>query len=729
MKHFKEGKWKFALVCFFALPLWQICVAQSHSPGLRNLTFVSDGLDSSEFQLQVSKNRSLQYLRIEKNSTTGTKVTGSLTAKIPLSRHRGRVKLTAKLKTSDISSSETGAMYCMLRNNSKNVIAFDNMERYRVLLDSKELVYKIELFFDRPVDTLYFGFYVKGTGLLEVSKVALHVDSGEFSQEWEDKISMITKSSKAIDGLANLCKVWGLLKYHHPGIETQRLNWDSVLVNNIDKLIASEKIRTKDINNVFNSMISSAGQTAQCADCPEVYYADSLAVNLDLLWLKKNSLVNASNLSLLNSIQKRNPATPNRYVKQDELRGIPIFSGEEQYRLMELPGINYRLLALFRYWNAIQYFYPYKYAIGQDWNEVLIRLIPEFMHARTIVEYRRAICKLTASIHDGHAHDPGVLGYAFETVRSFLPVSIKVYDNTIIVTSIDSVLSARTGIDPGTELLSINGKSLSDFRSEYDPYISSSTKHHKDRIIAENVVPYLADSVVTITYAKDQRPITVTATITKNMLRRFSKKPPKMTDDPYLVFDGSIGYLNPARLTRKNADSVCLRVTQDKNLKAVIIDCREPQREFLIDIAQYFMVRKTPFARFNIVDIQHPGLQLPSSISYMTSNPRHFEGPVIVLTDATTISKNEFMVMALQANPRAKVVGNYTAGANGDRTLLSLPGGVIVSFSGSRVRYADGRETQRVGITPDIFIVPTATDIRMGKDAILEEAIRYIVQM
>jgi len=48
------------------------------------------------------------------------------------------------------------------------------------------------------------------------------------------------------------------------------------------------------------------------------------------------------------------------------------------------------------------------------------------------------------------------------------------------------------------------------------------------------------------------------------------------------------------------------------------------------------------------------------------------------------------------------------------------------AISGIGVFYPDKRSTQRVGIIPDVEIVPTIEGIRDGRDEALEEAIRRI---
>jgi C-terminal processing protease CtpA/Prc len=59
-------------------------------------------------------------------------------------------------------------------------------------------------------------------------------------------------------------------------------------------------------------------------------------------------------------------------------------------------------------------------------------------------------------------------------------------------------------------------------------------------------------------------------------------------------------------------------------------------------------------------------------------------------------------------------------------TFLTVPGGLSVRFSGHDVRHADGRQLQRVGLTPDIEVAPTIQGVREGRDEVLERAIRWL---
>ena len=82
--------------------------------------------------------------------------------------------------------------------------------------------------------------------------------------------------------------------------------------------------------------------------------------------------------------------------------------------------------------------------------------------------------------------------------------------------------------------------------------------------------------------------------------------------------------------------------------------------------------------------------------------------------------------MALRSTPGAIVVGSTTAGADGNVSSIVLPGNISTIITGLGVYYPDGRETQRVGIVPDVEVKPTIQGIKEGRDEVLEKAVQLI---
>jgi len=97
-----------------------------------------------------------------------------------------------------------------------------------------------------------------------------------------------------------------------------------------------------------------------------------------------------------------------------------------------------------------------------------------------------------------------------------------------------------------------------------------------------------------------------------------------------------------------------------------------------------------------------------------------------MLIDERAISQSEHSGLFYEAANGTTLIGSQTAGANGDVTFFTLPGGIRVSFTGHDVRHADGRQLQRVGLKPDVEVAPTRAGVRAGKDEVLERAVKYL---
>ena len=107
-------------------------------------------------------------------------------------------------------------------------------------------------------------------------------------------------------------------------------------------------------------------------------------------------------------------------------------------------------------------------------------------------------------------------------------------------------------------------------------------------------------------------------------------------------------------------------------------------------------------------------------------NFNNYKAPIVIIVNATTLSQAEYTTMAFQSSPNVTVIGSMTAGADGNVSQISLPGGILTAISGLGVYYPDGTETQRKGVKIDMVMHPTIKGIKEGRDEILEKAIEMI---
>jgi hypothetical protein len=186
-----------------------------------------------------------------------------------------------------------------------------------------------------------------------------------------------------------------------------------------------------------------------------------------------------------------------------------------------------------------------------------------------------------------------------------------------------------------------------------------------------------------------------------------------------------IGYIYPGKL--KN-DDLSNAMDYFLNAKGIIIDMRCYPSEFIVfTLSKYLMPEEINIVKWSGGNIMTPGLftfTQPTKVG--SKNDKYYKGKIVIIVNEITQSNAEYTTMALRIAPKATVIGSTTAGADGNVSEINLPGGIKTAISGIGVYYPDGRETQRVGIVPDIEIHPTIKGIREGRDELLDKAIEII---
>ena len=202
--------------------------------------------------------------------------------------------------------------------------------------------------------------------------------------------SRLAEAQPALDErarLAGLGKVWGLLKYH-PATTTQS-NWDDVLVGAIPKFLAASN--GPEFNQEVMNLLHLAGQAYAFRNVP-ADVSSSAALSPAVRWIDDDSAFDPSTRTALKDVVLAYLRKPNAYVARGG-SGNPDFSTDTGYNAASssLPPEEIRLLALFRYWNMIQYYDPGNDLMDRDWNSVLVEMIPIFRQATTPVDYHLAV--------------------------------------------------------------------------------------------------------------------------------------------------------------------------------------------------------------------------------------------------------------------------------------------------------------------------------------------------
>ncbi|HZO53842.1 MAG TPA: S41 family peptidase, partial [Bryobacteraceae bacterium] len=98
----------------------------------------------------------------------------------------------------------------------------------------------------------------------------------------------------------------------------------------------------------------------------------------------------------------------------------------------------------------------------------------------------------------------------------------------------------------------------------------------------------------------------------------------------------------------------------------------------------------------------------------------------VFLTDGRAISYAESCMGIVEHYKIGDIVGEATAGTNGNINPLRLPGGYTFVWTGMKVLKHDGSQHHGVGITPTIPVMRTRAGVAAGVDEVLERGLKAL---
>ena len=535
-------------------------------------------------------------------------------------------------------------------------------------------------------------------------------------------IASIPLNARSINDLFILGRVWGFVKYYHPALYTGDYNWDYELFRVLPKIIKSNNDRER--NEIMFTWITQLG----AFKIEKINLPDSADVKIypDIKWIDDKEVLGDRLSVLLNDIKNAQRKSTGYYLEIARV-GNPDFKNEKAYAGMRFPDAGFRLLTLYRYWNIIQYLFPYKNMIKENWNNVLIEFIPKLVNPKNELDYKLTVLALIARIHDTHANiwsnDPAIENYRG---NNYAPLEITFVENKAVVTGyLHKELGPKTGLQKGDIIVSINGKSTDSLVKEKLPFTPASNYATQLRDIAINLLR-TGDTVLNITYQHGNS-IHSTSLACYQIARINLYQKYKRQDTCFRYVTPDIAYIYPGTIRRAYLLDV---MPEFMNTKGMIIDMRcYPSDNIYPVLAKYLLPESTRFARITNAYPQMPGLFAFARYSETgTKNRDYYKGKMVIIVNEITQSAAEFMSMALRVAPNATVIGSTTAGADGNVSRFFLPGGITTMISGIGIYYPDGSETQRVGIIPDLTVQPTIQGIIQNRDELLEKAVSIINQ-
>ncbi|WP_306353080.1 S41 family peptidase [Flavobacterium sp. '19STA2R22 D10 B1'] len=486
--------------------------------------------------------------------------------------------------------------------------------------------------------------------------------------------------------LTTLCKVWGVMKYYQPAVSQGELDWDAVLIKTL------EDSANQNVDDIITDWFSQVDKVSHKTIEPIKFDCESvMTCNYNMNWITKDKNIKKKNKAELFNLTQ-NPKNIGVYYSNSGTENFKFESNNE--KTYAISSNTLRVLDLFRIWNAIEYFYPYKYLLDQKWEKTLEEYIPLFKNCSSELEYKKLIMLLSAEIQDTHVSFKET--YQYDVLGKLTaPFAVQIVDNGAVITKIkDDGIAKESHIEVGDFITKIDNESIQEIIKKSKKYFSVSN----ESVTKREAYNYLFSSNAAV-FEIEGRKMNGTKfnTAVKRIERIFKDEwdadgipdydllyKGKVYD--YLVWNEKENRLNPvcqiddkayvefASLQGKEIDSI---MTSLQNAKGIVFDLRGYNGDGnLMRVFNYLFPSPQWYGIKTYSDFNQPGKFC--FVDYIISekykligkdNPNYYKGQVVVLINEYSQSVAELWAMMFKKVSNVIFVGSQTAGADGIKLI------------------------------------------------------------
>lgn len=397
------------------------------------------------------------------------------------------------------------------------------------------------------------------------------------------------------------------------------------------------------------------------------------------------------------------------------------------------PTAAYRVLAAYRIWGAVRYFFAYRDQMDDDWDADFKEFLPRIAGAANARSYNLAIAEFIARMRDSNTK---MQSKTLDAYFGDAPVGLRLrlIERKPVIVDVFDPDARRAGIRPGDVVQTVDSEKIAEVANRDARYIPASTRQSLGYLVLQRVLGGPDGSWAKLTVEGND------GSIKQVRLKRskafLSNLQHQRSGNAVKLLPGNLGYVDLDRLTPDQVDGM---FEQLRGTKAIVFDMRGQAHGTANAIAARLAEKENAAAAIltgsltlapdlsdDEVPVQNASYFFVEKVA-RSGGPR-YGGQTVMLIDERTTAAGERAALLFAAANRTRLIGTPTAGAVGDVTSIVVPGGIRITFSGLDLRYANGGEVQRLGLQPSILAAPTIAGVRAGQDEALDTAVEYLMQ-
>ena len=561
-------------------------------------------------------------------------------------------------------------------------------------------------------------------------------------------------TARALDNLIAFTKLFGYVRYFHPTDRAAATNWDLLAAQGTEAVV--DAFDAGDLARRLDSLFAPIAPSVQVyptsappVEAPAMVPDGTIATIQITRWehngvgISENSIYDSRRAARLapNGQVPSDFADPREPYEADLGGGVsaripialfrdgtstfPRPEGANPY-LGSLPatgplqpGEAWGSLAIV--WNIFQHFYPYFDVVETDW----LAALRQAFEMNDQQDHWTALRYLVAQLHDGH----GSVSASNDFYRRFpdgpqpfyyIPVDWAWVEDRLVLTA----AGPNLGLDRGDVVTHIDGRPTAEVLAEAEALTSGATIQWK-RFIALLVM--LRDELNT------PRTLTVETAggQTKDVTMAHTLLFPDRISEPRLPviteLEPRIYYVDLDRVTTEEFKGAVSMLAQ---ADGIVFDMRGYPGDINgTQKLSHFTDETLTSAQWHVPFVLRPDQEEMtftfSNWSFPPQQPR-LTSNIAYIISGRAISYAETWMGVVEHYQLAEIVGQPTAGTNGNVNPFSVPSGYRISWTGMKVLKHDGSQHHGIGILPTIPFERTLEGVRQGRDELLERAVAAV---
>ncbi len=667
---------------------------------------------------------------------------GNVMRKIDATPYRGKmVRFSGAVRVDSKDGDNRAQLWFRVDRAGGKMGFFDNM-RDRPIRSSKWERYQIDGFVGNDADSLALGcmFFGKGRGWIDDLSLEILADLDG------DAYAAAPAAPLTPSGLANLvafARLYGYVRYFHPSEEADVADWKDLAMQGIVGVESAENAEALAERLLALFLPIAPTLAVYSGEAPPLNEALVPKSGKDPylrywehygLGLSERSIYNSERkLTRLSNCKVPAPNSPleldlgaglhcrlpvSLFTKRGKSKPVATTEPVDFLERPELYQFNgddrvTRLANVVMAWNIFQHFYPYFDVTEVDWSATLRESLAAAATDPDEIAFLLTLKRLVAQLADGHGR-----ASLRSANRNTLPMTCAwVEDRLVVVAIADGV----EDIDIGDIVTAIDGRPIAELATEAKSQISAATPGWLESRLAGELLRGSKAASVTVELdgPRGRRTSDLNYGKESQWRRDILLAHPEVTTE----LEPGIWYVD---LDRLDNEELAERLPDLAAAKGIVFDMRGypggPGKQILAHLTDTTMTSaQWRVPRVTLPDRRKLDFDF-SNWNIVPAEPR-IQGRCAFIIDGRAISYAETCLGVVEHYRLGELVGQPTAGTNGNVNPFTLAGGYHISWTGMQVLKHDGSRHHGVGILPTVTAERSIAGIRAGRDELFEAAL------